>query len=164
MTPHQQQLCQSKPKYRAFFQGQRCGTNEESTAFVDDVPKGTEKTAGNPPKTVPKRTANSIRKVPQHLGPGTHLKRLLAELGVAEKSSCGCNKYASQMDAWGVEGCRSRRSEICSHLKSQATWRAKFAVAMGAAKTMATWLNPMDAAGSLLDEALRRAEKHLGME
>jgi len=157
MTPHQRHLCQTKRKYREYFQRQHCGTNEESTAFVDDVPKEAEKTAGNPPKTVPKRTANSIRKVPQHLGPGTHLKRLLAELGVAEKSSCGCNKYASQMDAWGVEGCRSRRSEICSHLKENATWRGKFTAAVKAIQT-GIWISPLDPYGSLVDEAIRRAE------
>lgn len=162
MTRHQQHLCQSRRKYREFFQERKCDQFVDATKMVNspEIPDGSQvkKQRSKPPR---KNGAQKVPKQLRSLGPGGHLKKLLAELGVKTGSSCGCNSFASKMDAWGVEGCRFHRPEIVEHLKSQATWREKITVAIGAVTTAATWLNPLDAAGSLLDEALRRAEESL---
>jgi hypothetical protein len=36
-------------------------------------------------------------------GPGTELKALLARIGIHASPTCGCNKMAKKMDAWGQE-------------------------------------------------------------
>jgi hypothetical protein len=167
MTARQHDLCsgvnctaRQHVKHARLFAGQRCGeplsdsiTTHESTAIPHDVQKNDAKTTQKRRNVEPKRTAKTSRK-----GPGSHLKAILAELGVTERI-CGCNEYAAKMDKWGVEECRMRRPEIVEHLNSAATWRDKIAVAVGAARTLALWLNPLDAAGSLLEEACRRAEE-----
>jgi hypothetical protein len=59
-------------------------------------------------------------------GPGTELRRIIAELSIKPKSGCGCKALAAKMDTWGVEGCRERRQEIAAELQTKA---AKFGVA-----------------------------------
>lgn len=92
-------------------------------------------------------------------GPGSELKSILAELGQSAHGGCGCDDYAKKMDRWGVAGCRLNRSEIVQHLKSQAKWRDRISGAIGAVKK-GLWLNPLHPFESLVDEAIRRAEKH----
>jgi hypothetical protein len=68
----------------------------------------------------------------------------------------------AKMNRWGVDGCREHRAEIIAHLKAayQETSWADFATA--SAKAIASGLafsiNPLDPFGSLVDEAIRRAE------
>lgn len=59
------------------------------------------------------------------LGPGTHLKRLLAgwPFYITSTASCPCNAYARQMDEWGCDECESRMDEIVAHLRTQAESR-----------------------------------------
>jgi hypothetical protein len=98
-------------------------------------------------------------------GPGTHLKSLLAQLGVRPSSECECNRRAEQMDGWGVAGCRreSERDEILGWLRKEAakrSWTEKLTAAANAVMTgLAFRLDPMDPAPGLLDEAIRRAEE-----
>ena len=50
-------------------------------------------------------------------GPGTELKKMLAALGLP---TCGeCAKLSAQMDAWGIAGCRQRRTEIATALRTR---------------------------------------------
>jgi hypothetical protein len=95
-------------------------------------------------------------------GPGAELKTLLAEMGVTEQSGCGCGSRALQMDAWGVEGCKARRAEIVAWLAEQQKargWGATLAAGLKAITSgLAFSLDPLDPLGSLVDEAIRRAE------
>lgn len=98
-------------------------------------------------------------------GPGTELKALIASLGIQPKPNCGCNRLAAEMDAWGVAGCRTRHHEICGRIKDNAAewgWSLALSVPKAAAKALTTGLvfsiNPLDPIGSLVTEAIRRAE------
>ena len=100
---------------------------------------------------------------PDPNGPGQQLKQVILELGPTINGSggCKCESYALQMDAWGVSGCRERRDEIIARLQDQAgkaswlTWLS--AVATGAFAPPA-WFIRLDPFGSMVDEAVRRAE------
>lgn len=94
-------------------------------------------------------------------GPGTELKAILASLGPIPRN-CKCNERARQMDVWGVAGCREHREQILAWLRQEKVklgWLARLNAAVGAVRTgLAFHLDPRDVAGSLLDEAIRRAE------
>jgi glycosyltransferase involved in cell wall biosynthesis len=66
------------------------------------------------------------------------------------------------MDAWGTDGCRQRRNEIAAEMRENAktvSWFQKVRAAALAVKAGLAWsLNPADVFGSLVDEAIRRAE------
>lgn len=94
--------------------------------------------------------------------PGTELKKLLAMLGFTAKSGCKCNSKARQMDTWGVAGCRAHEDEIVAWLREEqkkAGWLEKAGAVRRAAANAMTFLNPLDPAGSLVREAIRRAER-----
>lgn len=98
-------------------------------------------------------------------GPGSELKALISSLGIQPKPECGCNKLAAEMDAWGVAGCRARFHEIVGRIQDNAAaWGWSLAlsapkVAVNAVTTGLAWkLNALDPIGSLVTEAIRRAE------
>lgn len=97
-------------------------------------------------------------------GPGTELTLLLKSYGVEATTSCPCKAYARRMNAWGVVGCREHRQEIVDWLKThreQSSWRTQLrAVLTGVFKAVTGGFvpDPRDVAGSLVDEAIRRAE------
>jgi len=92
-------------------------------------------------------------------GPGTELTALLASLGIAPLSNCPCKARACQMDAWGPAGCREHRAVIIGWLNESWNWKAAAGAARQAVVSgLATRLNPLDPVGSLVDEAIRRAE------
>lgn len=98
---------------------------------------------------------------PATSGPGTELKGLLSELGLTTTSGCGCDDKARQMDAWGIDGCRERRAEIIAWLrdaKSQVGSSWDIIAAVGRAVVRMLPISPLDPYGSLVDEAIRRAE------
>jgi hypothetical protein len=72
---------------------------------------------------------------PRQCQPGCQLTRLLARLSIEKQGGCGCEDYARQMDAWGVDGCRERVGEIVDHLREQAAERN-----MPFNRRAATWL------------------------
>jgi hypothetical protein len=81
--------------------------------------------------------------------PGTHLKRLFQDIGIASQEFCGCDEYAGQMDRWGIQGCLLNRSEIIEHLNSQTvSWLNMSKVALAGYLTT----------GSLVDECIKRAK------
>jgi len=94
-------------------------------------------------------------------GPGTELKKLLQELGISMKSSCGCESRATQMNIWGVKGCRNHLEEIVVWIKSASNEVSVFD------KVMAGWnalklripLDPLDPFRSIVLIAISRAEK-----
>lgn len=95
-------------------------------------------------------------------GPGTELKALLASVGIHPGPTCPCHDMARKMDEWGVTGCREHRGEIVMHIQGQMgnrSWREKLsAAAKATASGLAFRLSPTDIPGSLVDEAIRRAE------
>ncbi len=91
--------------------------------------------------------------------------KLLASLGVVTTNACSCKGRAKQMDQWGVQGCRSNRDEIVKWLQEEQDKRG-WAATLSAAVMIAVNglpLNPLDPMGSLVDEAIRRAEAHLSL-
>jgi hypothetical protein len=63
--------------------------------------------------------------VPVGRGPGTELKRILANLGYEASAACACNAYARQMDSWGVDGCWDQFDEILDWLATEAARRGE---------------------------------------
>lgn len=96
-------------------------------------------------------------------GPGTALAGLLRDLGLRWAKSCQCDQRAAQMNAWGIDGCRERRAEIVVWLNesaAQATWRQVLSAGVSAA-VIGLAINPLNPGESLLDEALKRAERQI---
>jgi len=95
-------------------------------------------------------------------GVGSQLWRLLESLGVKHNPTCPCLGFAEQMNAWGVAGCREHRAEIVDHMRTHAKSYGWGTVATAAAKAVLTGvafrLSILDPYGSLVDEAIRRAE------
>jgi hypothetical protein len=94
-------------------------------------------------------------------GPGTELKKLLAELGVTGFKGCGCNDKAAQMNRWGVEGCLANFDTIrdwISEAQAAAGWATKITAAVKAAVSGLP-INPADIAGSLVRIAIERVSK-----
>ena len=67
------------------------------------------------------------------------------------------------MNGWGPAGCRLARDEIVNGMKANAAaygWGDVTKAAVLAVRTGLVWqLNPLDVYGSLVDEAIRRAEQ-----
>ena len=87
---------------------------------------------------------------------------MLAELGIDPGPSCPCRRRMRQMDEWGVEGCREHREEIIGWLREgqeRYGWGARITAGWRAVVSGLAWrINPGDPLGSLVDEAVRRAE------
>jgi hypothetical protein len=100
-------------------------------------------------------------------GPGTELKHILESLGIEPGPTCDCRARADQMDAWGVAGCLTNRDQIIQWMRdgqSRWGWRDKLAAAAKAVQIgLAFKLNPLDPFPSLIDEAIRRADKEQGV-
>lgn len=92
-------------------------------------------------------------------GPGTELKKLLAALGL-KAGDCACESRALRMDREGAAWCRANRAEIVAWLDAERKRRGWWEAAKAAARAVAGDFmpNPLDPLGSLLDEAIRRAE------
>jgi uncharacterized protein CbrC (UPF0167 family) len=93
--------------------------------------------------------------------PGTELKVILAELGIADAVGCGCASRVAEMDARGPVWCQEHRAEIVGWLKEAAAsrgWVEKARAAARAVLGLAFRPDPRDVYGSLVDEAVRRAE------
>jgi hypothetical protein len=54
---------------------------------------------------------------------GCALKELVDWFGIKEKKGCGCKEMMSQMNAWGVDGCRERMPVIVAHLREKSLER-----------------------------------------
>jgi hypothetical protein len=96
-------------------------------------------------------------------GPGTELKAILQDLGLEPRGSkCSCDSHVAQMNRWGVAGCREHRDQIIGWLDEarQATgWRETLGAGFNALWKRATYIRIGDPIGSLINEAIRRAEE-----
>lgn len=106
---------------------------------------------------------------PRRYGPGTHLKMLLASRGqhaklATNKTSCGCDELANQMDSWG-QMVGEHREEILEQLnaaRSEMTWLEILTAAVtGNDEFIPNPLHADGLAGAFLDEAIRRANAEL---
>jgi hypothetical protein len=98
--------------------------------------------------------------VPSPAGlPGTELRKLLNEFGAMPKEGCQCVERAIKMDEWGPDGCKRHKAEIVEWLEGEwkrlGLWErlriAGRAISVG-------FLHPLDPAGALVDESIKRAE------
>jgi hypothetical protein len=108
------------------------------------------------------RPPHTVHAWPPGYGPGTELKKMLASMNINPSPSCDCNAKAALMDKNGVIWCRENRDMIVGWLKDGAPrwrWTDQITNALRAvASGLAFHLNPLDPFGSLVDEAIRRAE------
>ena len=91
-------------------------------------------------------------------GPGTHLGRIIDQLGMRPTSICNCVARGKQMDVWGVAGCQAHHAEIVAWLKEafkHISWSGAFKGYRVACR--AGWFRTLAPFESLLDEAIRRA-------
>jgi hypothetical protein len=97
-------------------------------------------------------------------GPGDAMKEITQELGIHEKQECSCRSLRQKMNVWGVEGCRvpENHAWIVAQMQANATkysWLETLQFAMAAVVSpLAFVIDPMDIYGSLVNEAIRRAE------
>jgi hypothetical protein len=126
------------------------------------------KWGGGPPVPEPTRTVRDDGTTPRPgglsrpVGPGTELKKLIAELGIKGWSGCGCEGLAAEMDRLGVSGVRERLDHYDALLREKAgevglvdkLRAAGNAVLSG----LAFRLDPRDPYPGLIEEACRRAE------
>jgi len=99
-------------------------------------------------------------------GPGTELKAMLAEIGANAAGCGGCESLAADMNRWGLEGCRRHRQAIIAHLQRKAAKLgllelAKVSVSLPGS-SWAGAISILDPWGSLVDEAIRRADEKAG--
>lgn len=108
-----------------------------------------------------KKPAERIRPHTPAEGPGSELKKLLAEMGVTNFTGCNCDAKAAQMNRWGVDGCRDRLDQIrgwIAEAQAKASWTDTItAAAKAAASGLALQIDPLDIAGSLVRIAIDRA-------
>jgi hypothetical protein len=114
------------------------------------------------------RSANRISRLEEieaGTGVGSQLWRMLEEIGVEHSATCECLAWAEMLNGWGVAGCRMARDEIAIHLKQEAKklgwkkliWKSVEAAARNPG--ILRWIDLADVYGSIVDEAVRRAEQ-----
>lgn len=92
-------------------------------------------------------------------GPGTELKKILADMGIQPKASCSCTKRAIQMDQWGVDGCRKNLEQILEWVRDEwvkLEWMER--VKLGYRAVLKGLGISADPIRSVVEEAIRRAE------
>lgn len=141
---------------------QKCPSSRPcSAAMSDSYRRGWD---GLPPADPVKVFPVTLTASGKRKGPGTELKSLLQELGISYSSGCACNDHAARMDAWGIHGCKENSRTIIGWLRDGAesrTWLEK--IRAGAAAVLkGVVLNPFDPYGSLVTEAILRAERKEG--
>lgn len=102
------------------------------------------------------------------IGPGTHLRIILAEIGLHARPEhcCYCDGLADKMDAWGPGKCRQKMHLIVTHLRCNQQnfgWTERL-VALGKSAATglafrigpANWLDPFPA---IVELACKMAEE-----
>jgi hypothetical protein len=107
---------------------------------------------------LPDLTVRQPTPKPVGKGPGTELKKMLAEYGVAQQAGCMCDAKAEQMDGWGVAGCLENRNDLVEGLKVEWGKLGLLERARIAARAISKgFIHPLDPIGALVDEAIKRA-------
>ncbi len=96
-------------------------------------------------------------------GPGAELKALFASLGFEPTAKCPCDRYAAQMNVWGIDGCTRQHDTIIRWMRQAydlTTWLERRTAEVNAVLTgLAFKLDWSDPIPSLVDEAISRADK-----
>lgn len=117
--------------------------------------------AFNQPLPEPVAVYGPRQYLPSKARPGSELKAIFKALGI---SACvACKLLAKQMNRWGVDGCRDNRDYIIEQLTKRmdelGMGERLVIAARGVATGLAFKLDLADVVGSLVDEAIRRAEQ-----
>jgi hypothetical protein len=93
--------------------------------------------------------------------PGDCLGEVLSNLGFQTARGCGCKDRKSQMNVWGIDGCRSNTETIVAWLREQGESASWFAMAKAAvnAATHGYFINPADPYRSIVEISLQLAER-----
>lgn len=143
-TPDQCHLCwwyENHSGYRLLWGGQPIvRTTVTRKVVYADGRKGTTTRSEQTQRrvTTPKRRGR----------PGDELKEIFRTLGLTATEGCGCDARATQMNAWGVEGCRKNRDAIVKWLQKDSAAMAKYE----GDPAELDW-------GPMVDEAIRLAEE-----
>jgi hypothetical protein len=108
---------------------------------------------------VKKRRAETEQMTVPEWGPGNEMDKLISSCGLASFGCNRCVQLALDMNRWGPDGCRARRDQIVSEIRGRAdkvNWWDKSKAAMHLIRE--PWFNLMDPIGSMVDEAIRRAD------
>ena len=93
------------------------------------------------------------------MSPGTELKDLLSSIGIESFYECNCNQWVVEMDRWGIEGCLRNRKKIIRQLRRGVKKRGWWdLIQTGKLAIKESWFKILDPIGSIVDEAIRRAE------
>ena len=96
-------------------------------------------------------------------GVGSELWRLLESVGVVHTPACPCLRLAEEMNRLGPPGCREQRAVLVAQggvSAAQYGWTTMVRAAIKSVGNGVVWkINPLDLYGSLLDEAIARAER-----
>lgn len=90
---------------------------------------------------------------------GTHLNQILHSLGM--RACQGCNSTAKMMNEYGDAWCIEHRAKLVENLQRRMTQLQPHYIASAAMRAIAkgmTFVNPLDPAGSIFDESLRRSQ------
>jgi len=113
----------------------------------------------------PRNLCKALPAEPYLPGPGDWLHESILLLGLSPHTACQCREMLGRMNNWAPIGCREHRAEIVEHLRtaykalSWPEWLA--ALTKAAASGLVLTLNPLDPFGSLVDQAIGRAEATL---
>ena len=96
-------------------------------------------------------------------GPGSQLAVLIEALRVDQEAptGCRCDELRFKMNSLGSGGCRRQKDEITLMLRDNARSYGMHNYAQAikhALQQRMTFINPFDVFGSLVDEAIRRAD------
>lgn len=131
----------------------------QSTRIIEEYKHFFEPSSSEQAMSMPSKRLEAIL---QGNGVGSQLWKLLEELGVKHTPNCPCLTWAERMNKWGPEGCRQQEKAITRHMKSSAKnygWGDIAQVISKAARSGLIFkINPVNIYGSLLNEAIRRAE------
>ena len=100
--------------------------------------------AGAMPKLVVSSPAQFVEPV------GDKLKEILSEMAIEPPANCDCRRWITAMNGWGIEGCKTHRTEILKHLRTASRQTGWIQFAKVAAHGYFT-------TAALLDEAIKRA-------
>jgi len=92
---------------------------------------------------------------------GTHLKRIIEQLGFNADRVCGCAWRARMMDQLGDEWCVANREPMVRVLTGKMLQVKQHQLAAAAMRAIAKgmdFINPKDIAGSVYDESVRRSQ------
>jgi hypothetical protein len=99
--------------------------------------------------------------LPVRMSVGTKLREIIHELRVGEQEGCQCAQLELELNIAGPALCRAERAAILVRLRKNAgqygikDWMV---AAVAAIRRGMTFIRVRDILGSLLDEAIRRAE------